>query len=112
MDWKMVNNFLSKDENTIILYSLSLKTSLWIRSGTFFHTVYPNKNHFLSIKLKNIFLNLENLLAMQWLNYESLLGTSYFLVHTSYFLVPTSYFLVPTSYFLFRGATCELYTGI
>ena len=32
--------------------------------------------------------------------YESLVGTSYFLVPASYFLVPTSYFLVPSSYFL------------
>ena len=37
---------MGKDEKTWRnLYLLSLKTSLWKRSRTFFPAVYPNKNH-------------------------------------------------------------------
>ena len=42
--WKRAYNFLGKDEKTRRnLYLLSLKTSLWKRSRTFFRTVYRNK---------------------------------------------------------------------
>ena len=44
--WKMVSNFLGNDEKTWInLYLLSLKTSVWKRSPTFFRAVCPNKNN-------------------------------------------------------------------
>ena len=46
MGWKMVYNFLGKDEDTgeISTY-FRLINSLWKRSPTFFRTVYPNNNH-------------------------------------------------------------------
>ena len=46
MGWKMVYNFLGKDEKTWRnLYLLLLKTSLRKRSWIFIRAVYPNKNH-------------------------------------------------------------------
>ena len=45
MGWKMVYNFLGKDKNREKSLLTSLKTSLWERGLTFFHTVYPSKNH-------------------------------------------------------------------
>ena len=44
MGWKMVYNFLGKDEKTEKSLLL-LKTSMWKRRRIFFHTVNPNKNH-------------------------------------------------------------------
>ena len=44
--WKMVYTFLGNDEKTLRnLCFLSLKTSLWKRSQTFFRVVYRNKYH-------------------------------------------------------------------
>ena len=44
--WKMVYNFLGKDEKTWrYLYLLKLRTSLWKRRRTFFLTVDPSKTH-------------------------------------------------------------------
>ena len=45
MGWKMVYNFLGYDEKTPQKSLLSFKTSMWKKSLTFFHRVYPNKNH-------------------------------------------------------------------